>query len=583
MRTILFLFLPFMVFGQIVPDTFAVYKSPTVNIIMDQSGSVSGGVVYASSDVRFNWQNIEDGDYGYLYVNHRTPNNGFSYPASVIAQGLPSQDVNSWDELRWYYNEGVIKVFVRPYDYFDISKVPDIVLMLDPSQGTFNDAGVTPAVDGGTVYQWNDQSGSGNNAVQDTAARRPILRAKSLNGHAGVEFDGSDDRMAIVDSDDFDAENGLSFFYVGDPNANGRIFQKGAFSNPESTMYAYPGNGLRVSTVYGFPVTLTTHLLATQYTGQYEKQYKNGTLKEYSDLSTYSNLYTDTLSNPWFKTISLYEDFESTSDPIVIGARYNASSLNYDGLMHYLILMNRCVSDSERESIEGWLAWRFNIQDSLSISHPHRYHPPRSGYHSYQWDSQIISSDPVDFYLGSPSVIKTGVDTLLFFHDRYSLTGSPYDTTYIYRSTDNGDTWDQISQRPEMYWGTPFFSITGDTLFQIGTTKQFGGIRVEYSVDRGDSWSGGTIRYGGNGVSNPPNYSTSAIPPLYWNGYVYKSIERLNGISAMYKSSDLVNWEFAGDILVDDYYNDLTTSMDRVAPTLLFSQDVGVVFEMIRF
>lgn len=37
----------------------------------------------------------------------------------------------------------------------------------------YSDAGVTPAVAGGSVQQWNDQSGSGNNVSQATASNRP--------------------------------------------------------------------------------------------------------------------------------------------------------------------------------------------------------------------------------------------------------------------------------------------------------------------------------------------------------------------------------------------------------------------------
>ena len=47
--------------------------------------------------------------------------------------------------------------------------------------------------DGGRVTEWQDQSGNGNDFVQPSGTDRPTLRTGIFNGHAAVEFDGSDD------------------------------------------------------------------------------------------------------------------------------------------------------------------------------------------------------------------------------------------------------------------------------------------------------------------------------------------------------------------------------------------------------
>lgn len=57
--------------------------------------------------------------------------------------------------------------------------------------GVYSDAGVTPAVDGATVQQWNDQSGNGRHLSQATAGARPVYRSKDRNGLPTIKLDGS--------------------------------------------------------------------------------------------------------------------------------------------------------------------------------------------------------------------------------------------------------------------------------------------------------------------------------------------------------------------------------------------------------
>ncbi len=58
-----------------------------------------------------------------------------------------------------------------------------------------SDAGLT--YDSQGVSRWADQSGNGNDAVQDDADRRPALVAHGLGNHPALRFDGDDDFLAI--------------------------------------------------------------------------------------------------------------------------------------------------------------------------------------------------------------------------------------------------------------------------------------------------------------------------------------------------------------------------------------------------
>lgn len=66
-----------------------------------------------------------------------------------------------------------------------------IAVWLRADAGTFSDLGTTPAANGAQVRQWNDQSGNARNAIQNTAANRPLFRTNINNAMPGLRFTGN--------------------------------------------------------------------------------------------------------------------------------------------------------------------------------------------------------------------------------------------------------------------------------------------------------------------------------------------------------------------------------------------------------
>jgi len=58
------------------------------------------------------------------------------------------------------------------------------------------DAGVDTL--NGTVSRWHDQSGNGNDAIQASISRQPLLVAGALNGKPVLRFDGSNDKLGFT-------------------------------------------------------------------------------------------------------------------------------------------------------------------------------------------------------------------------------------------------------------------------------------------------------------------------------------------------------------------------------------------------
>ena len=58
----------------------------------------------------------------------------------------------------------------------------------------YTDDGTTPATaEDDLVYRWDNMAGTGDNFVQTTSSKRPLLKLNVYNGHAGMQFDGADD------------------------------------------------------------------------------------------------------------------------------------------------------------------------------------------------------------------------------------------------------------------------------------------------------------------------------------------------------------------------------------------------------
>ena len=78
---------------------------------------------------------------------------------------------------------------------FNPNSIPGLVLWFEADKQVYSDAGVTPATNGSTVQQWNDQSASAVNMSQATSASRPTYNTNQQNGLPLITGDGVDDFM----------------------------------------------------------------------------------------------------------------------------------------------------------------------------------------------------------------------------------------------------------------------------------------------------------------------------------------------------------------------------------------------------
>ncbi len=136
-------------------------------------------------------------------------------------------------------------------------------------------------------------------------------------------------------------------------------------------------------------------------------------------------------------------------------------------------------------------------------------------------------------YIGSPSLVRLPDGALLASHDYFgqlrTLEGEN-GLTSIYRSEDNGQTWENITHIINAYWGT-LVSLP-DAVYHLGVTRDYGDMTVRKSTDGGFTWSipkdekSGVIMRGT--PANEPHHfriETSGTELLH-NGILYKGFDK---------------------------------------------------------
>lgn len=140
-------------------------------------------------------------------------------------------------------------------------------------------------------------------------------------------------------------------------------------------------------------------------------------------------------------------------------------------------------------------------------------------------------------YLGTPGLLRLPGGDLLAKHD-YFGPGCPRNMegeehlSSVYRSRDNGRSWETIAHLSGMYWAG-LFAHDG-AIYLLGTSAQYGHIVISRSEDEGYTWTfprderSGLLFRGGT-YHDDPNYHTSSMPILEHEGRLYRAFEDCAG------------------------------------------------------
>ncbi|MDP8243265.1 MAG: sialidase family protein [Candidatus Hinthialibacter antarcticus] len=136
-------------------------------------------------------------------------------------------------------------------------------------------------------------------------------------------------------------------------------------------------------------------------------------------------------------------------------------------------------------------------------------------------------------YLGSPSLLRLPNGDILASMDLFGehaprSENEEHDIGLIFRSSDDGASWDYVTEIQGTYWANLF--LHRGAIYLLGTSEQNGHIVIRRSDDNGETWTQpvdsehGLLFPSGEGRA-APNYHCAPMPVLEHNGRLYRAFE----------------------------------------------------------
>lgn len=214
-------------------------------------------------------------------------------------------------------------------------------------------------LNGATVSQWNDKSGNGRNVVQPTAILQPTYTAGAINIHPAMTFDSTRwmENISFViptatvstfivyqDTLGVSSTRRMLNYYVL-PYSSGSVIFASA-----SAGYRNPENSGTVFTYQSSPTILSYTRSST-------------TLQQVWIDGTFGNQTTNTTTN-------------FTTSNLMVGNDGGGFGGPFNGLIAEVVVMTQPISAVLREKVEGYFAWKWDLQANLPVDHPYKSLPP---------------------------------------------------------------------------------------------------------------------------------------------------------------------------------------------------------------
>jgi hypothetical protein len=228
---------------------------------------------------------------------------------------------------------------------FTPASLANLLAWYKADAGVFSDAGITPATDGQTVTQWNDQSGNGNNL---TATAKPTFNTAVQNGLPAIHFTGQTTWMQ---------KTGLA---LGGTTLSVFMVSRWIANLPLGT-----NNGRFISfSVAGSDTTATTAIaFYSLTTGNQVQTYNNAPLSTavlpantWARLGTVFNGVNDTmyLNNVAQTPVAATPTFAATID-LGVSATAGGAQAILESTMAEIIIVKGAVTVADRANIDNYL------------------------------------------------------------------------------------------------------------------------------------------------------------------------------------------------------------------------------------
>jgi hypothetical protein len=229
----------------------------------------------------------------------------------------------------------------------------------------------TITLNGSTVSQWNDKSGNSRNISQGTTANQPTY--SSVNSE--IVFDGSNDILsnASVGAADLVSVTIIAVIKmnsgggtedvlmgIGETGTAGRI--RAFYRSPNQTTVGFAGWAADVATsTHSWDIGGGYHIFSTW----------NTALGASSNVRLSRDGVTPTVHSTSGSLVASLNGFSVGSlRGALVGNYYSAISVKE------IIVLYSAVTDTNRQLIEGYLAWKWGLSANLPSDHPYKSSAP---------------------------------------------------------------------------------------------------------------------------------------------------------------------------------------------------------------
>jgi len=236
-------------------------------------------------------------------------------------------------------------------------------------------------LNGSTVSQWGDKSGNARHASQASASNQPTYTASAYAGKPTLTFDGVNDNLEV------------NYNYSGDKATIYAVVSRlGGGSTEQWVFSSYGGtNGTPLvapmwATGAGTDEWAT---YSTTFLSNGAELPTDGTpfaLGLVSDISgSVLDAFTNGTRSAQHATGARYTGGGARN---FIGAEVDGNSRFLSGRISEIIQTETVLSTTDRQKLEGYLAWKWGLEANLPGTHPYRYTPPTTGEPA--WDADAL-------------------------------------------------------------------------------------------------------------------------------------------------------------------------------------------------
>jgi hypothetical protein len=244
------------------------------------------------------------------------------------------------------------------------SQIAGLSLWLDAADSSTlfqNTAGTTPVTNGSQIQLWRDKSSNANNASNSQTVM--TYNINGLNGFPTVSFPGTQiTGFSLTASRLPNGASDASYFFVlNKNNSSTQVF----FTHGGATQLKqfYAGGGLTIDRFNVSLISDNTSILNLNTIVSCTQTSLTGGVNGWRNGSAFSTTGATTTWN-----------VDTTAAWLGSGSTVGSAFI-YAGVISEVIVYNSALSTSQRQAVEGYLAWKWGLRANIPSTHPNKIVP----------------------------------------------------------------------------------------------------------------------------------------------------------------------------------------------------------------